>query len=220
MLTRAKKAVQTAAVVALGGLSVWTVAAERVRPGGTQAAQLFRYQQPGGESFFALAIRPDGLAAGPARDHVLLIDTSASQVGQHRRQALAVVRELLTALPQSDRVRLYAVDSTLEALQDSFSQPQSAEVEQALSKLSKRVPLGASDLRPALEASLETLAKERAGSIIYVGDGMSTAGILQTEEMRGLVAQLRERQVPVHSYAVGPRIDHRLLGVQIGRAHV
>jgi hypothetical protein len=213
MLTRAKKAVQTAAVVALGGLSVWTVAAERVRPGGTQAAQLFRYQQPGGESFFALAIRPDGLAAGPARDHVVLIDTSASQVGQHRRQALAVVRELLTALPQSDRVRLYAVDSTLEALQDSFSQPQSAEVEQALSKLSKRVPLGASDLRPALEASLETLAKERAGSIIYVGDGMSTAGILQTEEMRGLVARLRERQVPVHSYAVGPRIDHRLLGV-------
>jgi len=213
MLTRAKKAVRTAAVVALGGLSVWTVAAERVRPGGERAAQLFRYQQPGGDSYFALAIRPEGLAAGPARDHVLLIDTSASQVGQHRRQAMAVVRELLAALPATDRVRLYAVDSALEALQASFAQPQSAEVDAALAKLNKRVPLGASDLRPALEASLETLAGDRAGSIIYVGDGMSTAGIVQTEEMRGLVAKLRDRQVPVHSYAVGPRIDHRLLGV-------
>ncbi|HBH51633.1 MAG TPA: hypothetical protein DDY91_07060, partial [Planctomycetaceae bacterium] len=213
MLTRAKKAVRTAAVVALGGLSVWTVAAERVRPGGERSAQLFRYQQPGGESYFALAIRPEGLAAGPARDHVLLIDTSASQVGQHRRQAMAVVRELLAALPATDRVRLYAVDSALEALQASFAQPQSAEVDAALAKLTKRVPLGASDLRPALAASLETLAGDRAGSIIYVGDGMSTAGIVQTEEMRDLVATLRDRQVPVHSYAVGPRIDHRLLGV-------
>ncbi|MFN6104379.1 MAG: hypothetical protein ACK5EA_08010, partial [Planctomycetaceae bacterium] len=75
MLPRARKAVQTAAVVALGGISVWPVAADRVRPVGEHAAQLFRYQQPGGESFFALAIRPDGLQAGPARDHVLLIDT-------------------------------------------------------------------------------------------------------------------------------------------------
>ena len=105
MLTRAKKAVQTAAVVALGGLSVWTVAAERVRPGGTHAAQLFRYQQPGGESFFALAIRPEGLAAGPARDHVLLIDTSVRPEPAARALAAAAAARYLP-LPQADAGRM------------------------------------------------------------------------------------------------------------------
>ena len=115
MLTRAKKAVRAVAVVALGGASVWAYAAERVRPAGDHAAQLVRYQQPGGESYFALSIRPEGLEAGPARDHVVLIDTSASQVGAHRKQALAVVKELLASLPATDRVRLFAVDSSFEA---------------------------------------------------------------------------------------------------------
>ncbi|MCY2965164.1 MAG: hypothetical protein NT069_16275, partial [Planctomycetota bacterium] len=74
-------------------------------------------------------------------------------------------------------------------------------------------PLGASDLRPAIEKSLQSFSKDRAGSIVYIGDGMSTAGIVATQEMRDLIGDLRDRQIPVHSYAVGPQIDHRTLGV-------
>ena len=213
MFLRTRNALRTSAVLALGGLCVWSNAAERARPIAATGSQLIRYQQPGGSAYFALAIRPELLGEGPARDHLVMIDTSASQTGDHRRQALAVLDELLRSLPATDRVRLMAVDSSVELLGTGFTTPQAAETLAAVTQLKKRVPLGASDLAPAFDRALQEFSTERAGSIVFVGDGMSTAGLLQTAEMRHLVARLRERQVPVTSYAIGPRVDHRLLGV-------
>ncbi|MFN9270567.1 MAG: hypothetical protein ACK5V1_18280, partial [Planctomycetaceae bacterium] len=106
MFLRTRNALRTSAVLALGGLCVWSNAAERARPIAATGSQLIRSQQPGGSAYFALAIRPELLGEGPARDHLVMIDTSASQTGDHRRQALAVLDELLRSLPATDRVRL------------------------------------------------------------------------------------------------------------------
>src|SRR5207244_3371006 len=48
---------------------------------------------------------------------------------------------------------------------------------------------------------------------IYIGDGMSTGKLITSPAMKSLLAQLRKQEVPVHSFAVGPRTDLNLLGI-------
>ena len=83
----------------------------------------------------------------------------------------------------------------------------------ALPKLESRIPAGSTDLLGALHTALGELTAERAGSIIVIGDGMSTARLIQSAELQQLVTELQNRRVPVHSYAIGSSTDLQLLGV-------
>ncbi len=53
----------------------------------------------------------------------------------------------------------------------------------------------------------------RARSIVYIGDGMSTAHLLLSDRLRQLADQLVESRISVNSYSLGPRTDMQLLGV-------
>jgi hypothetical protein len=176
------------------------------------AASLIRYEVPGGETFFALSLKTGALPAADRRDHAILFDTSASQAGAHRRQALAVLDGFLAALDKSDRVRFFACDVKVKSLSDDFHPPQSAETKEALAKLERIVPLGATALQPALETALGVLAGDHGCSIVYIGDGMSTAQLIQLPELRDLLSRFRQAHIPIHSFAVGPRTDLQLLG--------
>src|SRR5262249_6963125 len=136
----------------LAGLCVWSVAGESgARP--ESSASLVQYQIPGGAGVFALSLKAGALAEPASHDVVILVDTSASQTGAHREQALAALEGLLQGLRPADTVRLFAVDTQTRALMDSFAAPQSAPVQTALKKLHDRVPLGATDLGAALETA-------------------------------------------------------------------
>ncbi|HLJ12611.1 MAG TPA: hypothetical protein VKU82_15560, partial [Planctomycetaceae bacterium] len=181
------------------------------------AAGLICYEAPGGENYFALSLKTGPLGAAAAHDHAILIDTSASQTGAHREQSFEVLKACLAALSDSDRVRLFAVDVDVKPLMDEFSAPRSHDVEQAMTKLLRRVPLGSTDLRPALETALATVcsispAEERGHSIIYIGDGMSTGKLIEIEKLGTLLGEMRKNHVPINCYAVGPRTDLQLLG--------
>ncbi|MDQ3332315.1 MAG: VWA domain-containing protein, partial [Planctomycetota bacterium] len=174
----------------------------------------YTYVTPSGEAFFGVAVRAEDLSAAhrPAARHVLLIDTSASQAGEYRQRELIAAKSLLAALPASAKVSILAVDVTAEPLTDGFVSPQEA-LTQGLAALDKRVPLGATDLALGLDAALSAFEQGSAGSIIYIGDGMSAANLLKTGELKSLTASLRNRHVPVHALAVGPDTDWHLLGV-------
>lgn len=205
-----------AAALSLGvlvGVSGFSTAVELVRGPGSKSGSLISYAPPGGATCFALALRPENLGEAPVRDHVLLIDTSASQAGEFRRQTLAVLRGFLKSLPATERVQLFAVDVELTAMTDGFIAPQSPEAESAVASLAQRVPLGAAELLPAIEQSLAVFEPGRNGSIVYVGDGMSAGGLIAPPQLRELLSTLRKRQVAFHSFAVGPRVDTQLLGV-------
>ena len=179
-----------------------------------QELTVLSYAAENGDAWHALSLRAVNLPSSEpaARDHVVLVDTSASQVGEHRRQAHAVLTELLASLPSSDRVAIMAVDLRADALTEGFVAPGSESASKAALALDRRVPLGATDMQAALRSALEAIDKDRPASIIYIGDGMSTANLLQSSQMAELVGELAGRQVPVHSYAVGPETDLQLLG--------
>jgi hypothetical protein len=166
-----------------------------------------------GASCLAVELRTDALPTqAKAHDHVILVDTSASQVGEHRTQGFSVLRALLAGLPANDRVRVYAVDVKADPMTDGLVAPGQA-LATALPKLEGRFPAGSTDLLGAVRTGLDDLTSERPGSLIFIGDGMSTARLIQADELRELTTDLHARQVAVHSYAIGSSTDLQLLGI-------
>jgi len=203
------------ALTVAGGIVASAFAAERVESPTSATSSVISYTAPSGESYFALSLKPGALESGRsiAHDHVLLVDTSASQMGEHRTQALRVAEAFVASLDPADRVLLMAVDVQAKALTEGFVSSRSEALETAFGQLKRRIPLGATNLEPALTLALDSFEGDRPRSIVYIGDGMSTARLIQSPNMRALITALREDRVPVHSYAVGPNTDLMLLGV-------
>jgi uncharacterized membrane protein YgcG len=181
----------------------------------SNTAGLHIYAAPDGETYFSLGLKADAADVGTRinRDHVILVDTSASQFGEHRTQAFAVLKTFLAELPAGDRVNLFAVDVAAKQLSAGFVAPHGKAIDSALNALNRRFPAGATNLSAAINAGLKSLDAKRPGSLVYIGDGMSTANLLQQSDLQSLLDQLRDRQVPMHSYAVGPQTDLQLLGI-------
>jgi len=166
-----------------------------------------------GHSYFALPLKPSGLTEtrGP-QDFVLLVDTSASQIGEFRVQSLDIVQRFLASLGAQDRVQVVAVDVASTPLTSRFL-PGSDAAAEALPKLRQRFPAGSTNLGAALKNAENLIDSSRTGAIVYVGDGMSTAALVQPQELVQLTSELRQRQIPVHSAAIGSRVDLQLLGI-------
>ncbi|MCC7424515.1 MAG: hypothetical protein IT428_29970, partial [Planctomycetaceae bacterium] len=200
---------------AVADAPVAKTAAHRV-DSGAASARLLVSGTGDGETTFALALKADLAAFASARtghDHVVLVDTSASQIGEHRKQAFGVLKEFLAALPATDRVSVSAVDVAVSPLTEGFVSPAVA-LETAVPALNRRVPLGATNLPAALKTAAQTKHDgQNPMSIVYVGDGMSVAGLIGSADLTNLCADLRGRHIPVHSYAVGPQLDLQLLGI-------
>ena len=52
-------------------------------------------------------------------------------------------------------------------------------VREAVSRLKRRAPLGATRLLPALDAAARSLTGKRPGCVLYIGDGMSSAELVE-----------------------------------------
>lgn len=166
-----------------------------------------------GEPGVAVILKASGLKKeAVARQHVILIDTSASQVGEHRRQSLSLLESLLKSLPDGDRVRLFAADLQAEPLDEDFNEVHSPAVASAVATLKLRVPLGATNLEGILRSALAA-AGDKPTDVTYIGDGLSTADLVELPELRALVADFRRQRVPVHSFGIGPQRNLQLLGI-------
>lgn len=192
-----------------------------IQPAALQAAPVAvaadTFVKADGEACFAIGLSAP-VAAPPLRPHdiVVLFDTSASQAGEHREQGLQALDALLTTLADRDQVRLLAVDVSAVPLTESFVAVGSDALKKARQALQHRVPLGATDMDVALDAALGSFAMprpDRAAAVVYLGDGMSTAGYIPTARMQQLVQKFVAARVAVSSYGFGPRVDALLLGV-------
>ena len=110
----------TLLAVALLAVPAWqgSAAAGDGRAKAEPGARLFVSGTGEGESTFALALKAErsALPAAVPHDHIVLIDTSASQIGEHRKQSIGVLKEFLAALPATDRASVFAVDVTATSL--------------------------------------------------------------------------------------------------------
>ncbi|WP_437230002.1 vWA domain-containing protein [Planctomicrobium sp. SH661] len=171
------------------------------------------YETPEGRQIGSASL-PLNVEAGKRQNvnHVILLDTSASQIGEHRQMATAVLANFLRSLPSEDRVNVLAYDVQVAPLTSDWTAPGVAEVEVS-KNLQDRFPAGSSNLSSALLAARDLLQSSASGSVLVIGDGMSTAHLFQPEELKGLTASFRDREIPIHSFALGSKTDVRLLGI-------
>jgi uncharacterized membrane protein YgcG len=181
---------------------------------GEPSARLISFQPPAGDLVYALSLQAGDLpAVTGTTEHVLLVDTSASQAGAHRKQGLGVLEGYLARLGKSDVVSLYAVDSDVKPMTKGFVPAGSAELKSAVVAIKRRIPLGASNLMPALRSAMNGATAESRRVVTYIGDGMSTSQLIDPATMRTYVEECRDARVVVSAYAVGPRTDLVLLGI-------
>lgn len=174
-----------------------------------EPAQMQLYTTDAGETYFALSLVPnETLPAPSASDVVFIVDTSASQTGRYRDDAILAVETVIGGLDATDRVKIVAADVSVVELMSDFAAPNSPELEAGLAKLHARTPLGATDLPLALETvAAEFTTEKNARTIIYVGDGLSKANLVSVEDFADTIKHLVEERVSVLSFAIGPNRD-------------
>lgn len=142
-------------------------------------------------------------------DVVVYVDTSASQTGEFKQASVDAVQSLMNQLNADDRVQILAVDLEPVAMTNGWVSPGTDEVQSAIDKLGQRVPLGSTNLNAMLGHALESsdTDAQRNRNVIYIGDGISRAGVINDKKFNSLVRKLVRNQISVSGYAVGAQRD-------------
>jgi hypothetical protein len=172
-----------------------------------EGSRLATYEKAAGESYFAASLTaPVANETAAATEVVVVFDTSASQAGSVRDDALISLRQLLRALPPSDRVRLMACDvRTVDLTAGAFVAPDSPEMTAAIAKLERRTPLGATDIPAALKAAAGAMSSDAtvAKHVVFMGDGLSKANVITPAKFSSVIGDLAAKRVSVSSYLTG-----------------
>ncbi|MCA8992948.1 MAG: hypothetical protein KDA88_13250, partial [Planctomycetaceae bacterium] len=96
---------------------------------GENSLLLRTYDAPDGTAYGSVSIRSGEkrIVSQPMK-FVVLIDTSASQIGEHRELGFSVLDSFLGALADNDQVAVLAVDVKTAAMTDGFQAPADARV--------------------------------------------------------------------------------------------
>ena len=186
------------------------------------SVRIASYQTPSGDAYFAASIQPSAdddlmksVREAPA-DVVIVVDTSASQVGSYRLESNAAVEAILSRLRSTDRVRVFAGDVQAAPLSDQFDSPAGQRTVASIAKLRKRLPLGNTNMVSVIDsvrASLLSQPSSHTRSIVYIGDGTSIDAASNEKRFSVLVDALRADHIAVHSVAIGPSTNVELMGI-------
>ncbi len=178
-----------------------------------EKARLATFEKAPGESYFALSLIPEVQSSQQAHEVVVLLDTSASQVGAYRDDSVAALQSMLRHLNKSDKVSLMALDLRAVPMSEGFVAPNGEAMMAAIAKLQARVPLGATDLEAGLRSAMTSFAKDSTASksVVYIGDGISRANLLIGEDYTKLVTDLAANKVAVSSLAIGREQNIQIL---------
>ena len=159
------------------------------------------------ETNFAISLTVDSVDVSQrSSDIVVYVDTSASQTGIYKRDSIKTLQQLLRHLNSEDRVKVIAIDLEPVAMTKGFVSPGSAELTTAIEKLNKRVALGSTDIELMLNSAANEFETKtgKNKNVIYIGDGISRAGILHNEAFGKAVVSLIDNQISASSFAIGP----------------
>jgi len=177
------------------------------------------------DEYVLIRALPASLPAATERapvDLAVLVDISAATDATHLAMAKTLVESVLRRLGPDDRVVLLGADLDAHALTDGgsakkekkensatpvFATVNAETSNQLLAMLGRVAPAGATDLGRALSQAAATLAPNRLGAVLYVGDGKPTVGELNAKTLRERLSSLPQ---PLRLYAVGVGDDANL----------
>ena len=171
-------------------------------------AVLATHRDDSNPAITAVGLRATGIATETTATRIcILIDTSASQAGPAVEQAYAATKGLLSETRPIDRVLLAAVDVSFVPLGDRFESASSPLIEESLTVLSSRTPLGNTDLLGGIQSAIDAIGGESSpAALVYIGDGPSPSGILPADFATTL-ASLRKRRISFSAITVGSQVN-------------
>lgn len=168
---------------------------------------------------FALRLRaslPEG-ATPPVQqpvNRVIILDTSASQTKETFEAQTRLAAGLIERMDASEQFAILACDTDCAAFPEtglSWVTPSSAVV--AATWLADRKLRGASDVEQSIRLGLERLGRGGGTQLVYVGDGVATAGSLDAADIgESLTDSLDGSGVDVRIIGVGTTVDEIGLG--------
>ena len=120
-----------------------------------------------------------------------------------------------------DRISLWMASNEPVQLTRGLVSPEAAK--EALALLEKEYPSGATNLPKAIRSAAALFGGEvgRSRSVVLLGDGLSLANPLETEDRVQLGSELVDKRVVFHAVPMGPRMDplnlHGLASASGGR---
>ncbi|MEP3478893.1 MAG: hypothetical protein ABJZ55_06575 [Fuerstiella sp.] len=175
--------------------------------GVAKPVQAFQYTDASGDSFSAVSMVPKSLKTQTIDQHIIVVDTSASQVGTVREASLNMVSRLMTELPVTSTMRLLTVDMECSELTAGFVRVGSKEAVDAVRQLRRMTPLGATRLQTALRTVSRMADGKRPVSVLYIGDGMTSRETLSVQQIKLLTDNFVQQKVSIHSVVLGPKTD-------------
>jgi len=165
------------------------------------------------DGYFMLLASPgmdDELPVAP-KDVVFVVDRSGSMAGDKFEQARRALEHCLEQLNPDDRFNVIAFSSSVEAFADELRPARRGEVRDALQFVSRLEAGGSTNIHEALREALSShFSRGRPGFVVFVTDGLPTAGEVDPERILAMVAD-RNRAARIFTFGVGYDVNAVLL---------
>jgi Ca-activated chloride channel family protein len=172
------------------------------------------------ESHFMFVFAPEAVqeqADTLPKDIVFVIDRSGSMDGEKMVQARDALTQILGRLNAADRFSVVGFDDLLDVYSASLRPVDRESIQQAYRFVDGLTARGSTDIAGGLQQALTVMqASERradaAQMIVFLTDGLVTAGITLDDEIRHLITDLNhDRTVRIHAFGVGYDVNTHLL---------
>ena len=175
------------------------------------AVNLLSYKTTGEDGFFLLLVTPPVEAgeATVAKDVVLVLDTSGSMDGDKIQQARAAADYVLDHLNAGDRFNIVGF-STFVKLFAGEPQPASRR-EDGRAFVHELETAGSTDINRALLEAVAGADPQRPMIVIFLTDGLPTAGETDPDRIVANVTGSAAKSVRLFAFGVGYDVDTMLL---------
>jgi Ca-activated chloride channel homolog len=152
------------------------------------------------------------VAAVPARDVILVLDTSGSMAGEKMDQAKEAARYVVEHLNAEDRFNIVAFSTGVRSFAPSLAPVSSDSRAGAAAFVDRLEALGGTNISMALLEAFAQADDQRTLTVLFLTDGLATEGIVETPRLLEAVAEAAPGRARLFAFGVGNDVDTVLLG--------
>jgi Ca-activated chloride channel family protein len=183
---------------------------------GKLGASLLSYRPDANDDgFYLLLASPEVKADNderPAKTVIFVVDRSGSMSGKKIEQAKEALKFVLNNLRQGDMFNIVAYDSTVEAFKPELQKYDDETRKAALGFVDGLYAGGSTNIDGALTSALSMITDEsRPNYILFMTDGLPTAGETNEAKIVANTKQNNKRRVRMINFGVGYDLNSRLL---------
>lgn len=175
--------------------------------------------QHGGQGHFLFLFSPEAEMSGDdylPKDIVFVVDRSGSMSGEKIEHARGALHFILDQLGEDDRFAIVSFSERISVLHDTLQPVDQDALGEAGRYVDAIIADGSTDLEAALQAGLGILhhSEDRGALrlILFLTDGLPTAGITDEQAITRLVAQSNAHlEARLHVFGVGYDVNTHLL---------